>query len=92
MKAFTIFFFEIFMHFKKTGENTFQQAWQSLKFVCFKFRTKLNLPPVQALFCAGKTPLACSEGEERLSKTQKMFWTLNNSSTIILFSDEVKSN
>lgn len=74
------------MHFMKIGENTFQQAWQSLKFVCSKFRTKLNLPPVQVLFCAGKTPLACSEGEGRLGKTRKTYWTLNNTSAIILFS------
>ena len=60
------------MHFKKIGENTFQQAWQSLKFVCSKFRTKLNLPPVQVLFCAGKTPLACSEREGRLVKLGKL--------------------
>lgn len=64
------------MHFKKTEENTFQQAWQSLKFVCSKFRTKLNLPPVQVLFSAGKTPLASSEGKGRFCKTQKTYWTL----------------
>lgn len=59
------------MQFKKIGENTFQWSWQSLKFVCSKFRTKLNLPPVQVLFYAGKTPLGCSKKEERLCKTQK---------------------
>jgi hypothetical protein len=59
------FSFEILTQFEKIGENTFQQAWQSLKFVCSKFRTKLNLPPVQVLFCAGKTPLACSKGKRR---------------------------
>ena len=83
------------MHFKKIGENTFQQAWQSLKFMCSKFRTKLNLPPFQVLFSAGKTPLAYSVGEGRLCPTLKTYCTLNMVHIVfstIIFLDYIKLN
>ena len=66
------FSFAILVHFKKMGENTFQQAWQSLKFVCSKFRTKLNLPLFKFCSVLAKHHLLVQREKEGFVKPEKL--------------------